>query len=597
MASQMIDYSRLIAGSASDNERIALTAEWIWAAYDAFYEAFVRITWSAKAAFEASDHATAVRNAKTRLALYDTTVDRLALDLAHAFPELQQNEPVWARVEAAFIPRVEADYEFDLALAYLHSVRRRLYRGEWRPVEYAFGHNSGRVRIGQGVHESFPCQWPVGPETIKRVLQVADLSLPFEDLDGDALRVATRLNERLSASQGAELAGIEMLLAGFFRNRGAYLVGRIVVARGRHRPFILALLNEGGRLRVDALLDTPATVHNLFSSTEAPFHVTNRHYHELCDFLFSIMPKRPLGLHYSAIGFYHVGKVAVMNEIRQKLVAGGETAGTAPGARGTVAIAFTSRHCDYVMKVIRDKPTDGYKWDRFLGVDAVLAKYRRVHDINRTGSMLDNIVYNNLRLNRAWLEPELVDELLTHATNAVRLQQDWLIFSYLVVQRKLTPLNLFLESAPADRAARAIVNLGYCIKSNAAANIFNRDFDARNYGVSRYLKVYLYDYDSIETLTDVKVRTNTDRFDGEEDVPAWYFEDGVVFLPEEIESGLRVHDRDLRRAFRSAHPDLMTVAYWENMQRLHSAGVVPGIQTYPDSCRIWEAHDQEVANE
>jgi isocitrate dehydrogenase kinase/phosphatase len=597
MASHSVDYGRLIAGPLSDHERIALTAEWIWAAYDEFYESFVRITWSAKAAFEASDHAGAVRNAKTRLGLYDATVRQLAQDLAAAFPELQQNEPVWARVEAAFIPRVEADYEFDLALAYLHSVRRRLYRGEWRPVEYQFAHNGTRARVDDGVHQRFACQWPVGAETIKALLQVANLSLPFEDLDGDAQRVATRLNERLAHSAGAELSGIEMLLAGFFRNRGAYLVGRMAVARGRHRPFVLALLNVAGRLRVDALLDTPATVHNLFSSTEAPFHVTNRYYHELCDFLFSIMPKRPLGLHYSAIGFYHVGKVAVMNEIRQHLVTGGETASTAPGARGTVAIAFTSRHCDYVMKVIRDKPTDGYKWDTFLGPEAVLAKYRRVHDINRTGSMLDNIVYNNLRLNRSWLDPELVDELLAHATNAVRLQNDWLIFSYLVVQRKLTPLNLFLESAPADRAARAIVNLGYCIKSNAAANIFNRDFDARNYGVSRYLKVYLYDYDSIETLTDVKVRTNTDRLDGEEDVPGWYFEDGVVFLPEEIESGLRVHDRALRRAFRSAHPDLMTVAYWENMQRLHEAGVVPGIQTFPESCRIWEAHDREIANE
>ena len=122
-----------------------------------------------------------------------------------------------------------------------------------------------------------------------------------------------------------------------------------------------------------------------------------------------------------------------------------------------------------------------------------------------------------------------------------------------MVQRKLTPLNVFLATAPDDKAVRAIVNLGYCIRNNAAANVFNKDFDARNYGVSRYLKVFLYDYDAVEILTHVKVRTNRDRFEGEEDVPSWFFEEGVVFLPEEIEVGLRVGSRLLRRAFRAAH--------------------------------------------
>ena len=55
--------------------------------------------------------------------------------------------------------------------------------------------------------------------------------------------------------------------------------------------------------------------------------------------------------------------------------------------------------------------------------------------------------------------------------------------------------------------------------------------------MSRYLKIYLYDYDAVEALTDVKVRTNRDRCEGEEEVPGWFFEPGVVFLPEEIEAG------------------------------------------------------------
>ncbi len=368
--------------------------------------------------------------------------------------------------------------------------------------------------------------------------------------------------------------------------------------KGREfRPFVVALLNGPRGVGAEAVLHATPHVHNLFSSTEAPFQVTSRHYHELSAFLHSIMPRRPLALHYSTIGFHHVSKVAVMNEVRHQLVRDRERLDIAPGSPGTVAIAFTSPRSDYVLKVIRNRPTVGYKWDRFQGVEAVLDKYKRVHEINRTGSMLDNILYYNLKLDRSWFKPELATELLGEADNAVQLQDEALVFKYLVVQRKLTPLNVFLAGAPEDKASRAIVNLGYCIKNNAAANVFNRDFDARNYGVSRYLKVYLYDYDAVEVLTEVKVRTNAGRCEGEEDIPGWFFEDGVVFLPEEIEAGLRVRSRTLRQAFRSVHRDLLKVEYWEQLQQSLRAGEVPGLPTFPESCHLSDPGSETVANE
>jgi isocitrate dehydrogenase kinase/phosphatase len=388
-----------------------------------------------------------------------------------------------------------------------------------------------------------------------------------------------------------------MLRAGFFRNRGVYLVGRLVLLGTEVKPCVIALGNGAEGLRAEGLLHTVPHVHNLCSSTEAPFQVTNPHYHELAAFLHGIMPRRPLGLHYSTIGYYHFSKVAVLNEVRRRLVHDREQLAVAPGSPGTVTIAFTSPQLDYVLKVIRDAPTSGYKWDRFEGVDAVLAKYKRVHEINRTGSMLDNIVYYNLRLELAWFAPELAAELLQAAGNSVQRQGRALVFRYLIAQRKLTPLDVFLESAPASRAERAIINLGFCIRNNAAANVFNKDFDARNYGVSRYLKIYLYDYDAVEALTDVKVRTNRDRCEGEEEIPAWFFEPGVVFLPEEIEAGLRVRNRALRRAFRNAHAELMTVEYWEGLQQALRAGEVPGIHTFPESCQLEDFGAQTIATE
>ena len=119
-----------------------------------------------------------------------------------------------------------------------------------------------------------------------------------------------------------------------------------------------------------------------------------------------------------------------------------------------------------------------------------------------------------------------------------------------------------------------------------AGNIFNRDLDGRNYGVGSHIRVYLFDYDALETFTEVKIRSNQDRYDGEEDIPSWYFEDGVIFLPEEIEWGLRISDPELRKLFRDVHGDLTSVPYWERIQEELREGKVPRIQVYPRSCRI-----------
>ncbi|MCK5274855.1 MAG: bifunctional isocitrate dehydrogenase kinase/phosphatase, partial [Alphaproteobacteria bacterium] len=339
---------------------------------------------------------------------------------------------------------------------------------------------------------------------------------------------------------------------------------------------------------VDAVLTGEADVHNLFSSTLANFHVTIPHYHELAAFLYSIMPQRPLGLHYSTFGVNHLGKVAVVEELRRELMATGELYNVAVGFPGTVAIGFSAPSSDYVLKVIRDEPTEHYKWGEFDGIPTVLSKYSRVHEINRTGSMLDNLIYYNIRLDKGWFAPALMEELLEFAGETVTEQGGYLVFKHLIVQTKMIPLPVFLETASPQDAHTAVINLGHCIRNNAAANIFNKDLDGRNYGVSRFLKVYLFDYDAVEPLTDIKIRTNQDRFDGEEDPPDWFFETGYVFLPEETDVGLRIPDRALQDLFREEHGELMTLDYWEGVQRALQKGLVPRLRVYPDETRLRE---------
>lgn len=568
-------------------------------AFDAFYTEFCEIPDLARAAFEARDHATSLKLSRDRISFYSRSIAKLAPNLASLLPQDAAIEQFWQDVESAYLSLIQSRYEADLAFAYLHSFRRAMHQGEWKPVDYTFHAATRELTAApqidaNDIYATFELGADVQHDTVDSILALARFNGKGVFVADNNVRVAKRLNQIVYDHQrhGGKVLRIEFIKAGFYRNRGAYLVGRGIKDDASVIPLVFALLNSEEGMYVDAILDTEADAHNIFSSTLANFHVTSIYYHELCSFLYTIMPSRPLGLHYSTIGFNHFGKVAVMQELRDELRQTGHKLSSAVGFQGTVAIGFASPQSAYNLKVIRNHPTQQYKWGKFEGIDSVLAKYRRVHEINRTGSMLDSIIYVNVKLRRDEFDPELLALLLDAASDTVSVDGDELWFRHLIVQRKMTPLPVFLDSASADDTEQAIVNLGFCIKNNTAANIFNKDLDARNYGVSRFLKVYLYDYDALEPFVSVKIRTNVGREDGEDDIPEWFFEDGVVFLPEELESGLMLNGRHLVRAFRKHHGDLLTVDYWEDVQSQLRAGKVPAIRIYPQSQELLpSAHD------
>ena len=575
--------ARRVLQSGVDPEASArILSDWIQQVFDDFYRDFCAIPAKAKAAFEAGAFQQSLQNSRDRLTLYGERMHALAHTLTEEYPGNRVAPELWDRLEQHYTASVAGRYEADLALAFLHSVRRAVFMDNWTPVDYAVdiktqSSSDSDVMLSRAVDE-------IDAALIQEMLAIPSFGIPFRDAVGDSERAADKVDCALRKRGLADsITAVDVIRGGFFRNRGVYVVGRIRLHGGSVTPLILALLHDEVGIYIDAVLADEPEAHNLFSTTRANFIVTNDHYHELAEFLYGIMPKRPLGLHYSSLGFNHFGKVAVMDELTVGLTEDDAVLDTAVGFPGTVAIGFQAPGSVYNLKVIRDHPTDNYKWGDFAGVESVLEKYRQVHDINRTGSMLDNAIYYNVTLPKSHFAMELLSEMLEDASNAVSLRGTTVFFQHLIVQRKMIPMPVFLEQAPREDCERAVISLGQCIKNNMAANIFNRDLDGRNYGVGSHIRVYLFDYDALETFTDVKIRSNQGRFDGEEDIPGWFFEDGVVFLPEEIESGLRIVDRDLRRLFRSVHGDLLKVEYWQRIQDELRCGNVPQIQVYPES--------------
>jgi isocitrate dehydrogenase kinase/phosphatase len=183
-------------------------------------------------------------------------------------------------------------------------------------------------------------------------------------------------------------------------------------------------------------------------------------------------------------------------------------------------------------------------------------------------------------------QPALLDEICEQAAGTVHVEEGAVFMRSLISQLKIVPLPVFLESASESETQTVITSLGHCIRNNAATNIFNKDLDSRNYGVGRYGRVFLFDYDAVEKLTSVKIRTNLDREPGEEVLPSWFFEDGVIFLPEELEYGLQLKNDFARRCFRKENSDLLTVHYWQDVQQMLQRGEVPELRMYPDATKL-----------
>lgn len=586
--SQVDEAYRRVRECSDDGERIAATAGLILSIHDEFYALLCEYPYRAKYAFETMDTHASIRISVERLELYSRFISEHGPRVRAAFPALAVDSAVWDAVDRLFVAMIVDRYEADIAFSFAHSMRRNISNENWRPVAYSFPPAAARRAFSMAsVHRRLPVQGRIDAELVARALRMPGFAVPFRDMNGDSQRIVERLEPLIHPAPGAPVPiALDVVEAGFFRGRSAYIVGRWVLSDNSFVPFVVALLNSAAGIYADALLHRVSDIHDLFSSTLANMHVTTRLYYQTCVFLFSLMPRRPLGHHYSTIGFNHVGKVAILNEIVEQMRDSGQRFARSPGAAGTVAFGFTFDACAYHLKVIRDRPTKSYKWGAFPGAAAVIEKYRLVHDINRAGSMLDNVMYFRLRLDREMFDPDLLDELCEESANTVQVDRDGVFLMSLIVQMKIVPLPVFLAGATEDETRDVIVSLGHCIRNNAATNIFNKDLDSRNYGVGRYGRVFLFDYDAVEKLTDVKIRTNTDREPGEEEVPEWFFEDGVIFLPEELEHGMQLPDSRARRIFREENADLMTVQYWEDVQRKLLRGEIPALRVYPDSCKL-----------
>lgn len=531
------------------------------------------------------------RVALERLLLYSLAMEQLLEEIRDALGGGAGDEELWARARDAFAERTEDRDDGEIARTFFNSVGRRAQgtvgirpRTEFVGDEVIPGATPPLLHVRR-----YPARQP-SAELLARVL--ADFApYRFADPAGDARKVAGAVSEALRSTSGnEEIDAFEFAPGLFFRNKGAYLVGR-VRRGGDSLPLVIALTHETEGVRTDAVLTRADEVSVVFGFSRSYFHADLEPdaggARALVDFLHTLMPHRREDELFTSVGYNRHGKTLLFRTLLEHLSRPGASLERAPGVQGLVMIVFTLPTIDVVFKVVRDR----FGPPKRTSPSRVRERYRLVFLRDRVGRLADAQEFEGLAFPADRFAPEVIEELQRDADRSVHVGEERVTIDHLYTERRLTPLDVHLRRAAerGDEAAEraALLDYGQAIRDLAAADLFPGDLLLKNFGVTRHGRVVFYDYDELALLTDVRFRempAPRNEFDELRAEPWFFVGEGDVF-PEELPAFIGIPER-LREEFISRHGDLFTVDFWRQMQERARAREVVDFFPYPESRRF-----------
>ncbi len=556
-------------------------AEVIAEAFLGYRSRFRTLSRAARQHFQHRDWHAVQRDSSRRLDLYNDTVNGALTGVRDILGERFSDRPTWTAVRAAFEARVGERPDEELAETFFNSAVRRVFHtvGVAPDVEFVASVAAPVEHEAPWSHtRTHACGGPLA-DAFREVLLGAGFDAAWDDLEGDCARLAEAAGPHLG---GGRVRAIEVVRAPFFRGKAAYVVGQIH-ADGGPLPLVIALLNPEGRIVVDAALFTEQDVSVVFSFARSYFFVEVDDPREMVDWLRTLMPRKPASDLWNSLGFHRHGKTELFRSLLAHLNATDEKFVVAPGKRGMVMAVFVLPGFDVVFKVIRDR----FEFPKTVTHAQVREKYDIVYRHDRAGRLVDAQRFEHLEFPADRFEPALLEELLTSTSETVRREGDRVVIAHLYTERRLVPLDVFLETAPPDAARDAVVDYGQALKDLAATNIFPGDMLLKNFGVTRHGRLVFYDYDELCLVTECRFRDLPTASGGDEEVAAepWYFVDERDVFPEEFRAFLGLRG-DLLAAFLSAHADLLRADFWRRMQERVHRGEVIEIFPYRRSSRL-----------
>jgi isocitrate dehydrogenase kinase/phosphatase len=572
-------------GTLSASRLANLAAPAIVKAFDTYQAGFGTITRRARDRFEQRDWQGALADAGERLDLYGDIIDRIEREMREKIGARVTDRLFWAGLKAVYSGLITGRDDWELAETFFNSLTRRIFAtvGVDPNIEFVASDYEMPLALTDGVSRTY--ETTAGTvDLIQAMLTDGWFHAPYEDVRRDARLAATRLNAHLrSLGIGdARIDRAEIVRAPFFRRKGAYLIGSVF--RGsRSHPMVLALLHNEGGIVVDAVLLGENDLSILFSFTRSHFHVDVGPAHRVVGFLKRLMPKKRVAELYIAIGYHKHGKTELYRNLLNHLRSTEEGFVLAPGTPGLVMVVFTMPEYDLVFKVIRDWFPDAKRVTR----EGVKNTYRLVFRHDRAGRLVEAQEFEHLKFDRQRLAPDLLEELQREANRTVEVARDSVVIHHAYVERRVTPLDLYVQSASEDAARAAVIDFGQAIKDLAATNIFPGDLLPKNFGVTRHGRVVCYDYDELSMLTDFSFRKlpAPSTYEDELAEEGWFGAGPRDVFPEEFPNFVSLRPV-LREVLERNHGDLYKPGFWTQIQDRVKEGEIVDIFPYQPSRRL-----------
>jgi isocitrate dehydrogenase kinase/phosphatase len=570
--------------------------------FDKHYRLFRATSHDAKRHFEQSAWQLQQSCLRERIAFYDKRVGECVTVLEDEYEGEELTDAVWREVKLHYIGLLSDHKQPELAETFFNTVCCKILHRAYFHNDFIFVRPviSTEYIETNDPAPTYRVYYPTTDglhQTVRRIAEDFQLDCRFADLDRDVRQVEARFKAVFGEEKTEPNRQIQVLASLFFRNKGAYIVGRGINGN-RETPFVVPILhNRKGELVLDTVLFDTGLITVLFSFTRAYFMVDMEVPSGYVQFIRAMLPKKPRSEIYTMLGLQKHGKSLFYRDYLHHLRHSSDRIEIAPGIKGLVMVVFALPSFPYVFKVIKD----AFPPPKETTPALVREKYVLVKNHDRVGRMADTLEYSNVAFPRARFDDELLAELKLVAPSLVEEEAGQVIIRHLYIERRMIPLNIWLSNAEkaGDEAAieHGVLEYGNAIKELVRANIFPGDMLYKNFGVTKHGRVVFYDYDEIEYITDCVFRTIPQPRNEEDEMSAepWYPIGRHDVFPEQFGTFL-LGNPTVRKYFMKHHADLLDAAYWQGYKQRILDGHFDDVFPYPQECRFsYKAHhDQSI---
>jgi isocitrate dehydrogenase kinase/phosphatase len=579
-------------------ERVSLRiAETILDGFNRHYQIFMEITQAARQRFEHADWQEQNKAASQRILLYPERVEETTRKLRAEFNLESVEEHLWKEVKLGYLGLLYDHKQPELAETFYNSVFTWLFDRRYYSNDNIFVRPGLSTEYLEGAIPTYHSFYPTHDglkDSVEEILRCFKFDIPFENLERDVKRLVECIKLRsLTTIEFRQHFQLQVLSTPFYRNKGAYIVGRAINGPDTI-PFVIPLLNnECGGIYVDALLTDTDDIANLFSFARAYFMVETEVPATAVQFLLRTLPTKTKADLYTSIGLQKQGKSEFYRDFLHHLKHSSDKLIIAPGIKGMVMSVFTLPSYPFVFKVINDHFDPPKDIDR----KTVVKKYQLVKMHDRVGRMADTLEYSYAAFPIERFSDELIEYLKQKVAGTLSFEDDQVIFRHIYIERRLEPLNILINRGDKAEIQAAITEYGHAIKELAAANIFPGDLLYKNFGVTRHGRVIFYDYDEIELMTDCHFRTIPAPRTLQDEMASepWYSIGEHDIFPEEF-AGFLLTNPHVREAFMREHADLLEAEYWQSVQSDINAGRYQDIFPYSEAKRFCHIFERGEAN-